>query len=229
MQTVLKREAFATSRLLDFFSRKELTAQIGHAERDWPLVALKELVDNALDACEDQGIAPDIDVTVDEKGIAVKDNGPGLALDTVEKMLDFSIRVSSREAYVSPTRGAQGNALKTLVAMPFVLDGERGSVEVETHGARYLIRCEVDRIRQMPLITHDRQTGFVKTGTFVKVHWPYVWACLVNLRLGRHARQAGKNGGRMNLPPHTGIRPLISNASWAPTSPTIPGVAGSVR
>jgi DNA topoisomerase VI subunit B len=88
MQTVLKREAFATSRLLDFFSRKELTAQIGHAERDWPLVALKELVDNALDACEDQGIAPDIDVTVDEKGIAVKDNGPGLALDTVEKMLE---------------------------------------------------------------------------------------------------------------------------------------------
>ena len=36
------------------------------------------------------------------------------------------VRVSSREAYVSPTRGAQGNALKTIVAMPFVLDGERG-------------------------------------------------------------------------------------------------------
>ena len=49
---------------------------------------------------------------------------------TVADILDFSIRVSSREAYVAPTRGAQGNALKTILAMPFVLDGERGRVEI---------------------------------------------------------------------------------------------------
>lgn len=43
----LERIAFRTSRLLDFCSRKELIAQTGHEEADWPLVALKELVDNA--------------------------------------------------------------------------------------------------------------------------------------------------------------------------------------
>ena len=42
------------------------------------------------------------------------------------RLLDYTVRVSSREAYVSPTRGAQGNALKTIVAMPFVLDEEMG-------------------------------------------------------------------------------------------------------
>jgi DNA topoisomerase VI subunit B len=50
------RQIFATSRLLDFFSEKELVAQIGHPKTDWPLVAIKELVDNVLDACEETGV-----------------------------------------------------------------------------------------------------------------------------------------------------------------------------
>jgi hypothetical protein len=32
-------------------------------------------------------------------------------------------RVGSREADITPDRGAQGDALKTLLAMPFALDG----------------------------------------------------------------------------------------------------------
>jgi len=36
--------------------------------------------------------------------------------------LNYSTRSSSREAYCSPTRGAQGNALKTIVAMPFTIE-----------------------------------------------------------------------------------------------------------
>ncbi len=114
--------------MLDFLSEKELTAQIGHAKTAWPLVALKELVDNALDACEEAGTAPEIEVMVDDAGIVVTDNGPGIEPAVVEAVLDFSTRVSSREAYVAPDRGAQGNALKTMVAVPFVLDGDEGDV-----------------------------------------------------------------------------------------------------
>jgi DNA topoisomerase VI subunit B len=52
----LERATFRTSRLLDFCSRKELIAQTGHREEQWPLVAVKELLDNALDACEDAAV-----------------------------------------------------------------------------------------------------------------------------------------------------------------------------
>ncbi|MRG55290.1 hypothetical protein GF108_06795 [Phyllobacterium sp. SYP-B3895] len=120
---ILNRETFRTSRLLDFASEKELQAQTGHEVDDWPLVVLKELMDNALDACEEAGIAPSIHIDVDQQGIRVRDNGSGIPAATVKSVLDFTVKVSSREAYVSPTRGAQGNALKTLVAMPFVLSG----------------------------------------------------------------------------------------------------------
>jgi DNA topoisomerase VI subunit B len=107
-----------TSRLLDFASEKELVAQTGHKRAEWPLVILKELFDNGLDACEEAGVAPVISVVVDGDGIMLTDNGPGLPADVVPHILDFTVRVSSREAYVSPTRGAQcdwpGAARRTL-------------------------------------------------------------------------------------------------------------------
>jgi hypothetical protein len=54
----LKREAFTTSRLLEFFTEKELTMQIAQHKRLWPLALLKELIDNCLDACETSGVTP---------------------------------------------------------------------------------------------------------------------------------------------------------------------------
>ena len=173
MSVVLQRQTFRTSRLLDFFSEKELVAQTGHQVAEWPLVIVKELIDNALDACEETGVAPVISVTVNEAGIEVTDNGPGLPADTIKGVLDYTLRVSSREAYVSPTRGAQGNALKTIVGMPFALDPCIGTVlEIDANGVRHVINCAVDHIRQEPVIEHLTEPGIRKTGTSVLVHWP---------------------------------------------------------
>ncbi len=168
----LDRATFSTSRLLDFCSRKELVAQTGHQPEAWPLVIIKELVDNALDACEEAGTAPAVRIRVDDAGITVTDNGPGIPAETIEGVLDFSIRVSSREAYVAPDRGAQGNALKTIVAMPFVVDGSIGAIEVAAHGVRHRITFAVDPIRQEPAITHDRDPDDRKKGTEIRVIWP---------------------------------------------------------
>ena len=167
----LNRATFSTSRLLDFCSRKELIAQTGHEPRDWPLVVVKELVDNALDACEEAEVAPEITITVNDDGITVADNGPGLPGPTIDSILDFSTRVSSREAYVAPDRGAQGNALKTILAMPFVLDGEQGTVIIDACGIRHEITMKVDQIRQEPVIDHQpkKKAGRPRRGTSVTV------------------------------------------------------------
>jgi DNA topoisomerase VI subunit B len=167
---ILKRAMLRTSRLLDFASEKELVAQTGHQRSAWPLVVLKELVDNAIDACEEAGVAPVVAIKVDGSGITVEDNGPGLPAETIKDVLDFNVRVSSREAYVSPTRGAQGNALKTIVAMPFVVDGERGHVEIETGARRHLIDMTVDRIQQQPVISHETEAIKRRIGTIVRVN-----------------------------------------------------------
>jgi DNA topoisomerase VI subunit B len=167
----LQRETFRTSRLLDFCSEKELVAQTGHPPAQWPLVVLKELADNALDACEEADIPPKISITVGKTGITVADNGPGIPAETIMGVLDFTVRVSSREAYVSPSRGAQGNALKTIVAMPFVLDGRRGRVEIEARGVHHIISFEVDHVRQEPVVQHEQGRSKFKAGTLVRVPW----------------------------------------------------------
>src|SRR5260370_1441836 len=78
------------------------------------------------DGAEEAEVSPVISVAVEPGSIVVHDNGPGIKTATVKSILDYTIRVSSREAYVSPTRGAQGNALKTILAMGFVLDRKYG-------------------------------------------------------------------------------------------------------
>ena len=81
----LERTTFRTSRLLEFCSRKELVAQTGHEPDAWPLVVAKELVDNAIDACEEAGTAPEVRIKLTHSSITVIDNGPGIPPETVSR------------------------------------------------------------------------------------------------------------------------------------------------
>jgi hypothetical protein len=119
-----------------------LTAQTGHGPEQWPLVILKEIVDNAIDESEKCGVPLIIDIEVADGNIIISDNGQGIAAETVKKILDFTVRASDKEAYVSPTRGAQGNALKTIVAMAFALDGTSGETVIEAYGIKHTITFE---------------------------------------------------------------------------------------
>ena len=166
----LARKAFSVSRLAEFASVSELTRQTGQPPRNWPLTIVKELVDNALDAAEEAGVAPEIHVTVAGNGeITVTDQGPGLPAKTVASLIDYTKRTSSRAAYVSPSRGAQGNALQTLVAMPYVLDGQSGETVIESRGVKHSIIFTVDPLRQTPKIEHVKSPSAIKKGARVTV------------------------------------------------------------
>jgi hypothetical protein len=166
----LTRTVFKTSREMDFFSERELLTQIGHPRNDWPLCILKELLDNSLDACEEANIAPVIHITADPCRIKIADNGPGLPESTLQGALDFTVRVSSREAYIAPDRGQQGNALKTIIPMPVVLDPTNGQLVVEAHHKRHVITCGQDPLSQHPVIK-DSVTAKTKRGTSVSLEW----------------------------------------------------------
>jgi DNA topoisomerase VI subunit B len=64
------------------------------------LVIGKELTDNAIDECEEAGVAPVVDIQVSRNKIVITDNGRGIPSKTIEGVLNYGIRVSSREAYV---------------------------------------------------------------------------------------------------------------------------------
>jgi hypothetical protein len=175
----LTRVAFRVSRLMEFCTRGELQNQTGHSMQEWPLVVAKELIDNALDACEEAEVAPSITVKVEPGVIIVEDNGDGIDAGTVASVLDYSVRVSSREAYSAPTRGAQGNALKTILAMGYVIaramgrDAEAAGVTIiEARGVRHRIEFRVDHINNQPKIIHTTEPSPVVIGTRFAVQWP---------------------------------------------------------
>ena len=120
MSTTLERQSFSMSRELEYFTERELSMQLGEGKAGWPIMLVKELVDNALDACESKGIPPEIQVTVEPDAFTVSDNGPGLPVSVLRDSLNYQVRISDKAHYVSPSRGQLGNALKCVWAGPFV-------------------------------------------------------------------------------------------------------------
>lgn len=170
----MQRTMFETSRLMEYFSEKELSMQIGFPLPAWAIALLKELIDNGIDSCENEKRHPGITVDIGPDHVTVQDNGPGLSPDVIKRSLDYSLRVSDKSLYISPTRGQLGNALKCVWAAPFVATGQ-GGVEIHTPHGRHYITVNVDPIASTPEVTHTfTERSNVKTGTKLTLHWPEV-------------------------------------------------------
>jgi DNA topoisomerase-6 subunit B len=83
------------------------------------LTAVKEAVDNSLDACEEAGILPEIAVEITPVGeehfrIAVEDNGPGIVAEQVGKVFG-KLLYGSKFHKLSQTRGQQGIGISAAV------------------------------------------------------------------------------------------------------------------
>jgi histidine kinase/DNA gyrase B/HSP90-like ATPase len=147
----LERTTFETSRAAEYFDARQLSALTGVPQYEFASVCLKELIDNALDACETAGVAPEVGVEAEYildqdpavLRLAISDNGPGMPPELINKILDYNVRVSDKMAYRSPTRGAQGNALKTVIGIPYAL-GSEDPITITARRVRHTIRPWVD-------------------------------------------------------------------------------------
>jgi DNA topoisomerase-6 subunit B len=101
------------------------------------VTAVKEAVDNALDACEEAGIPPDIYVEVQEVGdyyrLVVEDNGPGITKDQIPKIfgkLLYGSRFHKREQ----NRGQQGIGISAAVLYSQLTSGKPAQITSRTQG-----------------------------------------------------------------------------------------------
>ncbi len=173
--TSAERVAFTTSRHFEYFTVKELQSQIGFPPQCWKVALLKELIDNALDACGRDSVCPVIRVTAAADHFVVEDNGTGIPADVVVRTLDYSTRTSINSKYVSPTRGQLGNALKCVIAAPSVLfPGRDAGVTIESQGVRHRIVVRRDALVERPKVERATEACDVKNGTRVRVDWPQV-------------------------------------------------------
>jgi len=236
----MERMLFETSRAAEYFSTDELAKQTGQEAEYFGDVVVKELADNALDAAEAAGVAPRVEIGYRHRGsslveLSVADNGPGIPPKAVESILDFTTRTSDKAHYRSPTRGAQGNALKTLVGMPHAL-GSAEPVVVEARESRHVIKATVDSAGE-PRVMRKVKESDRSVGTKVSVPLPHehisfdpsYWAAAISL-FNPHAfvklesSGEGSNHGESKGGDSVQIyKPTVpALAKYRPTDPTSP-------
>jgi hypothetical protein len=146
--TPQRRQAFSFSRDLEFATEPELAKRMGCPRPIWLRAALKELIDNSLDAAKEAGIESAIRVALDENILSVSDNGPGMSPELVERLCIRSERTSTREAYAAPDRGVQGNAVQVIVALPLGLGRDEAVTAITSRGVEHRIILKVNRLQQ---------------------------------------------------------------------------------
>ncbi len=99
------------------------------------VTAVKEAVDNALDATEEAGILPDIYVEIQESGdyykLVVEDNGPGITKEQIPKIfgkLLYGSRFHKREQ----SRGQQGIGISAAVLYAQLTSGKPAKITSRT-------------------------------------------------------------------------------------------------
>ena len=206
------RPFITLSRTGEYFDPVELRKLTGLDENRWHLAVCKELVDNALDAAETAGVeTPEVLVALTPEGIAVSDNGNGLGTDVVARTIDFESRTSDKARYKTPTRGAQGNALKTVLGIAYNVAPER-PVVIDALGTRHLLAASVDGAGGAT-VAHETEASDRQTGTCVFVPMRGIDADAVTL--GRLLRRFAL------FNPHAEFRLVVGEAdvTWGPTSP----------
>ncbi|RAL98402.1 ATP-binding protein [Agrobacterium sp. MS2] len=111
-----------------FLHPDRLSQKAGAPKHHLRRMAIKELVDNALDA------APTAELTeIDEDTFVVTDNGPGIDPEKVATMFSVTRPMMSTKLIRRPTRGMVGNGNRVVAGAAFA---SGGMLVVESHGVR---------------------------------------------------------------------------------------------
>jgi DNA topoisomerase-6 subunit B len=118
------------------------------------LTTLKEAVDNSLDACEQAGILPELEVNIQKVGtgsskntdlikITVEDNGPGIDADDLAKVFGEYL-ASSKFGKGQCSRGQQGIGISAATTWAQLTNAKGAFVVSKTKNMRKAIKGQVD-------------------------------------------------------------------------------------
>ncbi len=128
------------------------------------LMAVKEAVDNSLDACEEGGIMPEIAVkikSVDENTfvVSVTDNGPGIVKENVPKVFG-KLLFGSKFHRLKQSRGQQGIGISSVTLYAQLTTGVATKVwsKVESKKKTYYAEVHLNTTKNEPEIVKDEET-----------------------------------------------------------------------
>jgi len=129
------------------------------------VTAVKEAVDNALDATEEAGILPHITVDITQSGdyynLVIEDNGPGITKEQIPKVFG-SLLYGSRFHSRQQSRGQQGIGISAAVLYSQQTSGKPAKVtsKTENHEQAQYFELVIDTDTNEPEIRTNSETNF---------------------------------------------------------------------
>jgi DNA topoisomerase-6 subunit B len=138
------------------------------------LTAIKEAVDNSMDACEDAHILPEITVTIKQLTekkftIIIRDNGPGI-IDKQIPNIFAKLLYGSKFHSLKMSRGQQGIGISAAGMYGLLTTGEPVQIISRTDKRKKATHChvQIDTSKNKPLVVLDEGCDFdLPTGTQV--------------------------------------------------------------
>ena len=130
------------------------------------LTTVKEAVDNALDACEEAGIVPEIGVDIRQTGdnrfrVAVTDNGPGIVRAQIPRIF-AKLLYGSKFHRLKMSRGQQGIGISAAGMYGQLTTGSATAILSRTRSAKkaHAIDVQIDTRKNRPTILKDEETDW---------------------------------------------------------------------
>jgi len=140
------------------------------------LTTVKEGVDNALDACEEAGVVPDIQIEIHQKTesrfrVAIEDNGPGIVREQVPKIFG-RLLYGSKFHRLRQSRGQQGIGISAAGMYGLLTTGKPVKIVTRTGKRRKAHEFElvIDTQKNRPQVKRDEIIKWPKHhGTRVEI------------------------------------------------------------
>ena len=188
------------------------------------LTTLKEAVDNSLDACEQHGILPELEVEVTKVGvgstkntdlikIVVEDNGPGIEADDLAKVFGEYL-ASSKFGRGQCSRGQQGIGISAATTWAQMTNAKGVQVISKTKNMRKAIAAQVD-------VDIKTNTGIIRNKE--TIDWKKSNGVRVEFLMDGRIQLNGDGGlltyieGTVLLNPHVTVNYKLSDNDWVKT------------
>jgi DNA topoisomerase VI subunit B len=127
------------------------------------LTAIKEAVDNSLDACEEAGIPPEVEVAIEELAedrfrLAITDNGPGIMRAQIPKVFG-KLLYGSKFHVMRQSRGQQGIGVSAAGMYAQLTTGKPVRITSRTGKKKpaHFFEIQIDTARNEPKVLVDRE------------------------------------------------------------------------
>ena len=140
------------------------------------LTAVKEAVDNSLDACEEAQILPELVITIKQLTekkfvLTIRDNGPGIVKKQVPSIF-AKLLYGSKFHSLKMSRGQQGIGISAAGMYGLLTTGEPVQIISRTDGKRpaHHYHVQIDTVKNQPEVVLDEECDFeLPTGTQVTI------------------------------------------------------------